>query len=186
MLSGRSQSERSTIVLGLALVVVGGLALLGRALSIDIFGLGWPLFVLVPGIVLFVGGVGIGGRAGLGLAIPGGIVSMVGVVLTVQAATGLWATWAYAWALVAPGGVGLGMLLYGLVTVQPDIARNGLPILLTGLGLFIGFGLFFEGLLHLSGEALPLAEPVLAGGLIVLGVAIVALSVTGRRGRPEA
>jgi hypothetical protein len=180
---GRNQAERGTVALGVALVVIGGLALLGRALSIDILGLGWPLFVLIPGMVLFAAGVAVGGRAGLGLAVPGGIVSMVGVVLSVQAATGLWATWAYAWALVAPGGIGFALLVYGLITGQPDLARNGLPILLTGLGLFVAFGLFFEGILHLSGAALPLAEPVLAGGLIVLGVAILVLGVMGRRGR---
>ena len=81
MLRNRTPSERSSIVLGMALVVVGGLALAGRLLSIDVFGLGWPLFVLVPGIVLFVGGVAVGGTAGLGLAIPGGVISMVGSVL---------------------------------------------------------------------------------------------------------
>jgi hypothetical protein len=181
MLSGRSQSERSSIVLGLALVVVGGLALLGRALDVDLLGLGWPLFVLAPGIVLFVGGVAIGGTAGLGLAIPGGVLSMAGAVLSFQAATGLWATWAYAWALVAPGGVGLGMLAYGLLTGQSGPARAGLPVLLTGLGLFIGFGLFFEGLLHLSGASFPLAEPLLAAGLVLLGLAIVLMGVLGRR-----
>ena len=183
MQMGRNQAERGTVVLGLVLVVIGALALLGRAMSIDILGLGWPLFVLIPGIVMFAGGVAIGGRAGLGLAIPGGIVSMVGVVLSVQAATGLWATWAYAWALVAPGGVGLAFIVYGLITRQPDLARNGVPILLTGLGLFVAFGLFFEGVLHVSGDALPLAEPVLATGLIILGAAILVLGAMGRRGR---
>lgn len=183
MQMGRDQAERGTVILGLVLVVIGALALLGRALSIDILGLGWPLFVLIPGIVMFAGGVAIGGRAGLGLAIPGGIVTMVGVVLSAQAATGLWATWAYAWALVAPGGVGLAFLVYGLITRQPDLARNGVPILLTGLGLFVAFGLFFEGVLHLSGDALPLAEPVLATGLILLGAAILVLGAMGRRGR---
>ena len=173
--------ERGTIALGVVLLVVGVLALLGRLLSVDILGLGWPLFVLIPGILLFAAGIAVGGRAGLGLAIPGGIVSMVGVVLSVQAATGLWATWAYAWALVAPGGVGLGFLAYGLFTGQPDVARTGLPILLTGLGLFVAFGLFFEGVLHLSGASLPLAEPVLATGLIMLGVVILVLAFTGRR-----
>jgi hypothetical protein len=181
MQAGRLGPERGTIALGVALLVIGVLALLGRLLAIDILGLGWPLFVLIPGVVLFAAGVVLGGRAGLGLAIPGGIVSMVGAVLSVQAATGLWATWAYAWALVAPGGVGVGFVAYGLLTRQPDIARNGLPILLTGVGLFTAFGLFFEGVLHLSGASLPLAEPVLATGLIVLGVVILFLGVSGRR-----
>ena len=178
---GMDPSRRGMVVLGLALVILGGLALLGRMFSIDLLGLGWPIFVLAPGIALFAAGLAVGGRAGLGLAIPGGIVSMVGVVLSFQAATGLWATWAYAWALVAPGGVGVALVLYGLLTGQGDIVRNGTPVLLTGLGLFVAFGLFFEAVLHLSGDALPFGEEILAGGLVILGAAILLMGVLGRR-----
>ncbi|NJD29433.1 MAG: hypothetical protein FIA92_14205 [Chloroflexi bacterium] len=183
MLADRSPGERSAIVLGVVLIVLGGLTLLGRALSIDVLGIGWPLLVIAPGVALFAVGVGVGGPAGVAFAIPGGIVTMVGTVLAVQAATGLWATWAYAWALVAPGGVGAGMLLYGIIANQRDIARTGLPILLTGLGLFLGFGLFFEGVLHLSGPDLPIAEPALAVGLVVLGVLVLLSGVVGGRRR---
>jgi hypothetical protein len=180
-MSATDPTRRGTIVLGLALVIFGGLALLGRVFSIDLLGLGWPIFVLAPGIALFAAGLAVGGRAGLGLAIPGGIVSMVGVVLSFQAATGLYGTWAYAWALVAPGGVGVALVLYGLLTGQGDLVRNGVPVLLTGLGLFVAFGLFFEGVLHLSGDALPLGEEILAGGLVILGAAILLMGVLGRR-----
>ena len=176
-------TRRGTIVLGLALVILGGLALLGRVFSIDLLGLGWPIFVLAPGIALFAAGLAVGGRAGVGLAIPGGIVSMVGIVLSFQAATGLYATWAYAWALVAPGGVGVALVLYGLLTGQDDLVRNGVPVLLTGLGLFVAFGLFFEAVLHLSGDALPIGEEILAGGLVILGAAILLMGVLGRRDR---
>ena len=100
-----------------------------------------------------------------------------------QAATGLYATWAYAWALVAPGGVGVALVLYGLLTGQGDLVRNGVPVLLTGLGLFVAFGLFFEAVLHLSGDALPLGEEILAGGLVILGAAILLMGVLGRRDR---
>jgi hypothetical protein len=172
-------TRRGTVLLGLALVLLGGLALAGRLLDIDLLSLGWPIFVLAPGIVLFAAGVAVGGKGGLGLAVPGGIISMVGVVLTFQAATGLWATWAYAWALVAPGGVGVAFVLYGLLTGQGDIVRGGLPILLTGIGLFIGFGLFFEGVLNLSGQN-GIAEPLLAAALVALGV-VVTLSGVLRR-----
>jgi hypothetical protein len=176
-----SPANRGTIALGIALVVIGALALLGRAVDLDILGLGWPIFVLLPGIILFGAGVAVGGRAGLGLAIPGGIVSMTGIVLSVQAASGLWATWAYAWALVAPGGVGVALVLYGALTGQGDLVRNGIPVLLTGLGLFVVFGLLFEGLLHLSGERFTLAEPLFAGALVVLGAAILLFALVGRR-----
>lgn len=172
-------TRRGTVLLGLALVLLGGLALAGRFLNIDLLGLGWPIFVLVPGIMLFAAGVAVGGKGGLGLAVPGGILSMVGVVLTFQAATGLWSTWAYAWALVAPGGVGLAFVLYGLLTGQRDIARGGMPIVLTGLGLFIGFGLFFEGVLNLNGRS-GLAEPLLAGALVALGVVVILYGLVRR------
>ena len=170
-------SRRGTILLGLALVLLGGLALAGRLLNVDLLSLGWPIFVLAPGIVLFAAGVAVGGKGGLGLAIPGGIISTVGLVLTFHSATGLWSTWAYAWALVAPGGVGLAFVLYGLLTRQGDITRGGIPILLTGIGLF------FEGVLHLSGDRLPIGEPVFAGALVVLGAAILLRGLVGSRGR---
>jgi hypothetical protein len=174
-------TRRGTVLLGLALVLLGGLALAGRLLDVDLLSLGWPIFVLAPGIVLFAAGVAVGGKGGLGLAIPGGIVTMAGAVLTFQSATGLWSTWAYAWALVAPGGVGIAFVLYGLLTGQRDIARGGVPILLTGLGLFIGFGLFFEGLLNLNG-ANGLAEPLLAAALVGLGIVVILLGLF--RGAP--
>jgi hypothetical protein len=179
-ITGPDPMRRGTIVLGLALVVLGGLALLGRVIQVDLLGLGWPIFVLAPGIILFVAGVAVGGRTGLGFAIPGGIVSMAGVVLAVQAATGLYGTWAYAWALVAPGGVGVALVLYGLLTGQSDIARGGLPVLLTGLGLFVGFGLFFEGVLHMSGRSAN-ADLLFAGALVALGVTVLLYGLFGRR-----
>lgn len=181
MLGDRGIGERGAIVLGIVLVVLGAVTLVGQAVSIDVLGIGWPLLVIGPGIGLLAAAVAVGGPAGLAFAIPGGIVTMAGLVLAIQAATGLWATWAYAWALVAPGGVGVGMLVYGILAGQREVAIAGLPVLLTGLGLFLGFGLFFEGVLHLSGAALPLAEPVLAVGLVVLGALILLSGLVRRR-----
>ncbi len=183
MFSDTDPGRRGIVILGLVLVVVGALTLVGRLVSIDVFGIGWPILVIAPGVALLIAAVAVGGPAGVAFAIPGGIVMMVGLVLAVQSATGLWATWAYAWALVAPGGVGLGMLVYGLAARQPEVARTGIPILLTGLGLFLGFGLFFEGVLHMSGVALPLAEPALAIGLVALGLIILVLGLLGGRRR---
>jgi len=57
------------------------------------------------------------------MAAVGGILTMVGVVLAVQEAYDLYQTWAYAWALVAPGGVGLGLTIYGLFTGRRDDLR---------------------------------------------------------------
>ncbi len=177
----RSTEQRGMLVLGGLLLVVGVLALAGRGLGVDAFELGWPLFVIVPGLFLFALAVTARGPAGAALAVPAGIVTMVGIVLAVQNATDLWATWAYAWALVAPGGVGLGLVAYGLVTGHRESVRAGLPILGVGLGLFLGFGIFFEGVLGLNGSAIVGAESLLAGGLVVLGLVLLAGGLLNRR-----
>lgn len=174
--------RRAGVVVGVLLVVVGLVALLARFLSYDVFGVGWPLIVVFVGLGLFAAGVAVGGQPGVGFAIPGGIVTMTGLVLAFQAATELWSTWAYAWALVAPGGVGLGMVAYGMLVGQPAISRAGIPPLLIGIGLFLGFGLFFEGILGLNLPRAVGVETALAAGLVVLGAAIVVLSVMRRRG----
>jgi hypothetical protein len=177
----RPTEQRGMLVLGGLLLVVGALALAGRGLGVDAFELGWPLFVIVPGLLLFALAVTARGPAGAALAVPAGIVTMVGIVLAVQNATGLWATWAYAWALVAPGGIGLGLLAYGFVTGHRESVRAGLPIFGVGLGLFLGFGLFFEGVLGLNGSAFVGADSLLAGGLVVLGLVLLAGGLLNRR-----
>ena len=128
-----------------------------RVVDLSFGGATWPLWIVVPGVAMLVGSFFIPPRGGLGLAIPGAIVTMVGLILWVQEAYDLYATWAYAWALVAPTAPGLGMLLYGLVQRDGELARDGLRTTLVGLGLFLGFTLFFEGVLGLSGS--PIAEP---------------------------
>jgi hypothetical protein len=174
-------ARRGAAAFGIVLIALGLFALVGRALSFDVFAVGWPLFVVVPGLVMFVTALGIGGRAGVALAIPGGIVTMTGLVLFTQAATGLWATWAYAWALVAPGGVGMALVFYGGFTRQRDLVAAGLPIVAVGLGLFLAFGLFFEAVVGLNGPAVASLESVLAVGLVVLGL-VVLLAGAVRRG----
>jgi hypothetical protein len=181
MLDALDQQRRGTIVIGIGLIVIGGLAIVGQLASVDLFSIGWPILVVAPGVLLFAASLAVGGRPGVALAIPGAIVTMVGVVLAFQSATGLWATWAYAWALVAPGGAGLGLFLYGALTRQAEFVRAGTPVLVTGIGLFLGFGLFFEGVLNLDGLRVSAAEPVLAGGLVVLGLLILASGFLGRR-----
>lgn len=181
MIETRGPERRGMVIVGAMLLLVGVLALAGRSVGVDVFDLGWPLLVIVPGLLLFAAAVSTGGQGGSAIAVPAGIVTMAGLVLAFQNTTGLWATWAYAWALVAPGGVGLGIVAYGLVTEQRGVVQAGLPILGIGLALFLGFGIFFEGVLGLSGPAVIGAETLLAGGLIVLGIVLLVGGILGRR-----
>ena len=182
--SGSSAPDtRGGVVLGLIFIALGGIFLLDRFTGIDVAAAGWPLFVIVPGLLVLAWGVSMSGREGLDLAIGGGIVLVVGLILAVQNATGLWATWAYAWALVGPGGPGVGMIAFGATHGDRGLVRNGVRTLATGIVLFVGFGLFFEGVIGLSGPPFLTSDagPV---ALIVLGVIVLVAAVV--RGRePE-
>jgi hypothetical protein len=179
----RPEERRTTFAIGVLLVVVGVGFLIARQLGLDVTDAGWPLFVIVPGLVLFALAFVVGGRAGSGFAVAGGITTVTGLILAVQNATDLWATWAYAWALVAPGGVGLGMLIYGALTGQRDIALSGGWALLVGFALFVAFAFLFEAVIGISGERIAGLDVLLAAGLVVLGVVIVAFGLFGGRRR---
>jgi hypothetical protein len=181
MQTASSAERRTTVALGAMLIVIGVAFLVGQQLDVDWERVGWPVFVIVPGLVLFALAVAVGGRGGAGFAVPAGIVTMTGLVLAVQNATDLWATWAYAWALVAPGGVGVGLVAYGIVTRQAEFVSGGAWALLVGVGLFLGFAFFFESIIHLSGDQLTGLDTVFAAGLVLLGAVVVALSLTRRR-----
>jgi hypothetical protein len=169
---------------GVILVVLGLAFLIARVFRIELGVDAWPIWIVGPGLALLVAGLVVGGSGGLGLVIPGAIISTVGGVLWVQDATGLWSTWAYAWALVAPGSVGLGMVLYGITRGDRDLTVNGTRTLLTGLGLFFGFALFFEGAIGLSGGRIPMADVVLPLVAVGIGIALLVLSVVRRSDRP--
>lgn len=163
----------ATAVLGLLLIVVGGAYLAARLAGIDLALLGWPAFVIVPGLAVFALAFVVGGPGGAGLATVGAVITTTGVILAVQRATGHWATWAYAWALVAPGSVGVGLVVYGLLSRQPSIARSGLWPAVAGLVLFLVGLLFFEGFLGLSGGRVVGVDVVAAVILIAVGGAII-------------
>ena len=175
--------RRGGVILGIILIALGGFFLAERVVGFDLGHYGWPFFVIVPGVLLFAAALATADvRAGTGLATAGGITTMVGVVLAVQNATGLWSTWAYAWALVGPGGSGVGLFLYGLFRGQPDLVSAGARTIGVALALFAGFGLFFEGVIGLSGEPFLLNSQLASIALIAAGVILVVLSlVRGRR-----
>jgi hypothetical protein len=175
-----TDERRGAVILGAILIVVGGALLVTNVTGFS-FDAAWPLFVIVAGLLLVGAAVRTRGESGLGLAIAGSIVTTVGLILAIQEATGLYATWAYAWALVAPGAVGAGMFLYGTITGQPDLRSNGLRTAGTGLALFIGFALFFEGVIGLSSDGRPPLEGLLPIGLVALGAILVVGSLFGRR-----
>ena len=107
---GRRWRGAETAVGGL-LLLLGILVLAGQTL--DLGRVGWPLFVIVPGLGLLGLGLAVPGRLGEVLAMVGGVVTMAGLVLLVQNATDRFETWAYAWTVVLLVGGGAGRWLLG-------------------------------------------------------------------------
>jgi hypothetical protein len=119
-----------------------------------------------------------------GMVVGGTVATTVGLVLLYQNSTGHWASWAYAWALVGPAASGLGMLLWGVRTASFTAIRNGTWGLLGGLGLFLVGYLFFEGIIGISGQRLPLPEWLLPAVVIAIGVVLLGRAALERR-EPE-
>ena len=171
------------LIIGAILVIVGAILLVAQLadLDIDIVAFGWPSIIVGVGLVLLV--VGLTGARDSGLVVGGTVTTAVGLLLAFQNATGLWSTWAYAWALVGPAASGLGLLVYGLRTGDASDIRNGTWGLLGGLALFaVGF-LFFEGIIGLSGFDIAIAEWVLPALVIGIGVVILGRAILQREDR---
>jgi hypothetical protein len=169
----------SSLALGIVLVVVGIFFLVMRLFNIDLSSYGWPLYVIIPGLTLLVVGFV---SLGTGALIPGGIITMTGLVLAYQNSTGDWASWSYAWALVIPFGVGIGLFLQGLRDRDRKGLKQGRAFMFWGLMIFmIGFVLF-ESILNVSGiDYGVVGRAALPALLIIIGVTLLARSF--QRGR---
>ncbi len=173
----QSNSNILSVLVGASLILLGILFLMGRFVgSLFNFDFGhytWPFFIVMPGLLMFLASFALERRRGLTLAIFGGVVSMTGAVLLVQNTFDLYASWAYAWALVAPTSVGLAKLIYGALRGLEDQVKSGLRLTGIGLAIFAFGGVFFELVIGISGFQFAgawLCWPVLliAGGIVLL------------------
>jgi len=157
-----------SLVGGALLILFGGLALLAQLFrGFDFWDAFWPFIVIGVGLMFFVGMVA-GGKSTGGLAVPGSIITVIGLMLFVQNLTDHWESWAYGWAVIVMA-VGLGIFIMGLWTGEPESKRSGLRVLRTGTILFIIFGAFFEMIFSSSNFAqlfFPIAL-ILFGGYLV-------------------
>ncbi len=178
----RSQPDQAAAIGGVVLVGLGLLFLIQQTLGIDIGHYGWPLFVILPGLGMLVA-FALGPRSAAGLAIPGCVVTAIGLILAIQNTFGLWQTWAYAWALI-PAAVGLGLRLQSEQLGQPRAAEVGTRMLEGALLAFVVFAVFFEFFLDLSHLANGVLRSTVAPALLIL--AGIYLLVRRRPRAPEA
>lgn len=139
--------KKRSIVGGLIMILIGVVFLVlnmfpSVAERLDMARL-WPLVIVAVGVFFLLASL----VTAADLAIPGSIMTGIGSILYYQNATGNWASWAYAWALI-PGFVGVGMLISSLLSGEENVTQrsDGLRLLVISVLLFAVFGLFFNGL----------------------------------------
>ncbi len=171
----------ATLAIGLGLVAFGVLFLLGTILRINIWGTLWPFFIIIPGLLFFVGMVVIG-KPGAPLAVPGSIITMAGVILFIQNLAGLWSTWAYAWALIAPTAVGIGIAVAGMWGEDQKAVRAGSALAGIGIVIFLFFVILFELILNLNGlRSGPIGRVAVPVLIIAAGVGVLAWAFLPRK-----
>jgi hypothetical protein len=163
--------------IGGLLLLLGVAVLLSQAFHLELGRVGWPFFVIVPGLGLLGLGLAAAGRSGEVLASVGGVVTMAGLVLLVQNATDRFDTWAYAWTLVVLVGAGIGRWLVGMVRGRGDLAASGGWLIAAGLVAFLAFAVFFEVVIGIGGGRSGAASRYALAALLILA----GLALLGRR-----
>ncbi|HEU4744984.1 MAG TPA: DUF5668 domain-containing protein [Anaerolineales bacterium] len=161
-----NRSNAGNLIGGAILIAFGLLALARNFFPIFDWGSIWPFAIIAFGALFFVAMVA-GGKQAAGFAVPGSIISGIGLVLLFQNITGHWESMSYFWALIIMF-VGMGIYMMGWYGGDTNQKRSGFGLMKVGFILFIIFGAIFEILIFSSFNNL--VFPVL---LILLGVYLV-------------
>lgn len=160
---------QTTVIFGMALIIIGVIFLAGQLLNIKFSENLWPLAIVGVGALFFVAMIA-GGPAAGGLAVPGSMIVVTGLVLLVQNAFDRFDSWAYAWALVM-AACGIGMVIRGYYSTLEEVRRNGWAVTRLGLLLFLLVGAFFELFIYHHTLAAGIMWPA---GLILVGLGVIA------------
>lgn len=158
-----NRSNVSTLIAGTILIAFGLLGVFRNFLPRFDWGSIWPFIVIGFGALFFVAMVA-GGKSAAVFAIPGSIISGIGLLLLFQNMTGRWESMSYFWTLIILF-VGIGIYIMGWYAGDPNQRRSGTGVMKVGFLLFILFGTFFEVFIFSSFNNL--IFPVL---LILLGI----------------
>ena len=153
------------LVGGILLIMLGLLILAAQIFrGFDFWGRFWPLIIVGIGSMFFVG-MFAGGKSVSGLAVPGSIVSSIGLMLLVQNFTGYWQSWAYSWTVIIIS-IGLGIIIMGWWGGNSEQRQSGWNVAKVGVVMFVLFGAFFEIIFNSS----KLADYIFPSALILFGL----------------
>lgn len=163
------------LIAGAVLIAVGVLSLASRIFEQFNWGFVWPFIVIGVGGIFFVAMLA-GGKQTAAFAIPGSIISGIGLVLLFQNIFKHWESMSYFWTFIIIF-VGLGIYIMGAYSGDEGQKQSGWRVMKVGIILFVVFGAFFEILVFSSFNNL--IFPIL---LILLGVYLV-VARTGLLGK---
>jgi hypothetical protein len=168
--------NRTNLVLGLLLIVLGGWLIVTRQVPelqawLD-ENFAWPMYTIGAGVLILLIGLLTGNP---GMAVPASIVAGIGGILYYQEVNRAYETWSYMWTLI-PGFVGVGEILTGLLgdNTRHNLSR-GLGKIVTSAVLFLVFATIFGGLELLGTYGAPIL-------IILLGLYILARGFMRRGG----
>jgi len=168
-------------VAGGLLIGLGGLFLLGQVTGASIFGLGWPLFVLIPGAIFLTIALRSENNDAVGFIFPGIIITGTGLILTYQNMTDHWESWAYIWTLY-PVMVGMALRYLGNRTEKSEPAQVGRAMITGGLIGFVALGALFE-LFIFNGVGMGIIAPMIP--LVMIGAGLFMIFRTQSQGKAK-
>ena len=163
-----NMQDQGRNIAGVLLIGLGGLFLFGQVTGLSIFGLGWPLFVLIPGAIFLTIALRSQQSETVGFIFPGIIITGTGLILTYQNMTDHWESWAYIWTLY-PVMVGLALRYFGHRTHKSEPVQVGRGLMMGGLLGFVALGALFE-LFIFNGVGLGIIAPLLP--LVMIGAGL--------------
>jgi hypothetical protein len=174
--------KTTSLTIGALLIAAGILIFAGQFFSWLNWNGMWPFIIIGAGAAFFAG-MFLAGKTAGGLAVPGSILTTIGLILLVQNITGWWETWSYAWALIV-ASVGLGIFINGVYGGLPNRQESGRKLMRTGLVLFLAFGILFEfffSLINVSDSG----KIILSFALFAFGVYLLIYRAIGILRNPE-
>lgn len=169
-----SRSSIGSLIGGALLILFGLLTLAGQLSGGQIWASLWPFVIVGVGAVFFVAAfigrnradvLGVPGGETAALAIPGSIITTVGLMLWLQTLFGHFESWAYGWTVIL-AAVGFGIFMMGWLQGDAQRKASGVKVMQIGLVMFIIFGAFFETLFRSFAGS----QYVFPIALIVLGL----------------
>jgi len=161
-----NRSNVGALIGGSLLIGFGLLSLVSRVFDSLNWGFLWPFLIIGAGALFFIAMFATG-KSGAAFAVPGSIISGVGLVLLFQNITKHWESMSYFWTLIFMF-VGLGVYLMGWYGEDANQRKTGAGLMKAGFILFIIFGTFFEMIFSsFNGMIFPVLLIILGGYLIL-------------------